>query len=137
VAAYAVNPTFFATAKIPILHGRAFDASDRPDSRRVVIVNQMFARAHFGDRNPIGRFLRSRDATTPEGDLEIVGVAGNVVQARVEDGMLPAVYLPHTQLLAPLNMLVATRRDPQDLARELGRSLADAGLWRAPVLGLS
>jgi hypothetical protein len=35
---------------------------------------------------------------------------GDVVQARVEDGMLPAVYLPHTQLAAPMNVLVASGR---------------------------
>ena len=137
VAAYSVNPTFFAAARIPILHGRAFDASDRPESHRVVIVNQRFARAHFGDRNPIGQFLRNLDAESQDAGLEIVGVAGSVVQARVEDGLLPAVYLPHTQLPAPLSMLVATRRDPQTLARDISRAVADAGLWNAPVLELS
>jgi putative ABC transport system permease protein len=133
----AASPEYFRAAGIPLLKGREFAATDLPGTDPVVIVNQRFAQVTFGDRNPIGRLLRSGDDASPNGELEIIGVAGNVVQARVEDGVLPAVYVPHTQLFAPLNVLVATRRDPQELARELRRSVAEAGLWSAPLLGLS
>ena len=137
VTGYAITPTFFATAKTPIVRGRAFDTSDQPDSRRVAIVNEQFARAAFGRRDPIGRRLRLQDAPSGSSDLEIVGVVGDVVQARVEDGMQPAIYVPHTQAFAPLNVLVATRRDPEALGPEIRRSLAQAGLRMAPVLGIS
>jgi putative ABC transport system permease protein len=136
VAGYAVAPTFFATAKVPILRGRAFDSSDQPDSRRVVIINERFARTTFGERDPIGRLLRMHDEGSGA-DLEVVGVVGDVVQARVEDGVLPAIYLSHTQTPAAINVLAVTRRSPEELAPEIRRTLAQAGLGRWPVLGIS
>lgn len=124
---YAVSPGFFDTAKIPLLHGRAFDASDRSESRPVVIVNESFARSAFGDRDPIGQTLR--DGDEPQGgDFEVVGMVGDVVQARTEDGMRPAVYFPYTQSPALLQVLAATHRDGASVTREVGRALAAAGL---------
>jgi predicted permease len=138
IAGYAVSPSFFRTANIPILVGRSFDSSDRPDARRVAIVNERFARMTYRDDNPVGRLLRVRgDDGDPDTELEIVGVAGDVVQARIEDGMLPAVYLPYTQAPAPMGVLVASRRDPASLTPEIRRALVDVGLWSAPVLGMS
>jgi predicted permease len=137
VSTYVVSPTFFSTAKIPIVLGRAFGSTDRSDSKRVAIVNQRFAAANFGDRNPIGRTIRVREDQPNAMDIEIVGVVGDVVQTRVEDGMLPAVYMPHTQMPAMMVLTASTRRDPEDLARDLRRALGAAGLWSAPVIGVS
>ena len=137
VAGYAVSPTYFATAKIPLLRGRAFDSSDQPDSRKVVIINERFARTTFGDRDPIGRVLRVQEEWMEGAEFEVVGVVGDVVQARVEDGVLPAFYRPHTQMPAAMNVLVASRREAESLAPEIRRALVDIGLWSAPVLGLS
>jgi predicted permease len=137
VAGHAVSPTFFATAKIPVVRGRAFDSSDQPQSYRVAIVNERFARTTFGERNPIGQRLRMRDEGGDDPDIEIVGVVGDVVQARVEDGVQPAIYLPHTQAGSILNVLVATRRPPEQFEREIRRALVDVGLWSAPMLGYS
>ena len=136
-AGHAVSSTFFATAKIPVRRGRVFDSSDQPESHRVVIVNERFARTTFGDRNPIGQRLRLRDEGGDGPDMEVVGVVGDVVQARVEDGLQPAIYLPHTQAPSVLNVLVATRRDPDQFAREVRHSLVELGLWSAPVLGFT
>ena len=137
VAGYAVNPTYFATAKIPVLRGRTFDSSDQPDSRKVVIINERFARMTFGDRDPIGQVLRVQEDWMQGAQYEVVGVVGDVVQARVEDGMLPAFYRPHTQMPAAMSVLVASRRDVASLAPEIRRSLVDIGLWSAPVVGMS
>jgi len=137
VNTYGVSPTFFATAKVPLLRGRAFGSSDQPDSRRVVIINDRFARTTFGQRDPIGRILRIHDDGLPDRDLEVVGVVGDVVQARVEDGMLPAIYVPHTQTYAAINVLAATRRSPQELDPEIRRSLLGGGLSSAPVMGIA
>jgi hypothetical protein len=137
IAGYAVSPTFFATAKIPVVRGRAFDSSDQPASRRVAIINERFARATFGERDPIGQRISILDERSGNLDLEVVGVVGDVVQARLEDGMQPAIYVPHTQAFAPLTVLAATRRDPEALAPEIRRSLMDAGLRMAPVLGIA
>jgi hypothetical protein len=47
------SPSYFSTLDLPIVAGRAFDARDRANSPKVVIVNAAFARS-LGNRNPIG-----------------------------------------------------------------------------------
>ncbi len=56
-----VGPAFFTTMQIPILAGRDLEESDRPGSAPVAIVNQEFAKANFGDRNPLGQHLLLRE----------------------------------------------------------------------------
>ena len=136
VAAYSVSPTFFEAAKIPLIRGRSFNSSDQPESRQVVIVNERFARSVFGQRDPLGQLLKLGDY--PEAPArEIVGIVGDVVQARVEDGMLPAAYFAHTQVPALLNVVVRCTRDAESLGGEIRRAIASVGLANAPVLGLS
>ena len=52
-----VGPAFFTTMQIPILAGRDFDERDRRGSQAVAVVNEVFAQATFGDRNPLGQHL--------------------------------------------------------------------------------
>ena len=52
-----VGPAFFATMQIPILAGRDFEERDRPGSPAVAVINEVFAKANFGDRNPLGQHL--------------------------------------------------------------------------------
>jgi predicted permease len=133
VAFYSIAPNYFEVAGTRMVAGRAFASTDVPTSARVAIINEAYALAHYRNRNPVGRQLRGLDADRPP---EIVGVVRNVVQARVEDGARPAVYLPHTQAPAVLNVVAVTRRDPEGLMPDLRRALAEEGMWNAPVLGL-
>ncbi len=48
--------------QIPILAGRDFEESDRPGSPAVAVINEVFAKANFGDRNPLGQHLILREA---------------------------------------------------------------------------
>jgi predicted permease len=137
VATYAVSPTYFETARIPLRQGRPFGESDQPASRRVAIVNERFARETFGGRTPLGRMLTVRDEGARPEAIEIVGVVGNVVQARVEDGVQPAVYMPYTQMPMPMSVLVATRRPQDQVLREIRQALSDGGLSAAPLIGAS
>jgi len=68
----AVSPEFFAAMKTPLLAGRAFAASDSPDSHLVAIVNEPFVAQNLAGRNPIGQhviLIRGKEM-----DVEIVGV---------------------------------------------------------------
>src|SRR5207244_11409387 len=53
----AIGPGFFATMQIPILAGRDLDERDQPGSTPVAVINELFARKNFGDRNPLGQHL--------------------------------------------------------------------------------
>lgn len=58
-----VSPDFFSTFGIPLLHGRLFQPSDLPadGSGSVALVSQSFAKAFWGDADPVGRIVISPD----------------------------------------------------------------------------
>jgi len=134
---YAVTPTFFRTLGIPIIQGRAFDGSDQPLSRPVAIVNQSFARVVFGARDPIGTRIRILADSGLGREVDVVGVAGDAVQGRVEDGIGPAVYVPYTQFGGgEANVVIRSDRDPGDLSMAIRRAVAQAG-FQFPVSEIS
>jgi putative ABC transport system permease protein len=141
IPGYIVTPTFFETAGIRLIHGRAFDQSDGPASRLVAIVNRAFASSMLANRNPIGAQLRIADDGAGGGLLEVVGVVDDVVQARVEDGMAPAIYVSYRQSSRVgrprdvTNAVVAANRamNADAVAAELRRAMRH---WGLPLLGL-
>ena len=74
----------------------------------------------------LGTTLRMIDEPSQEWrQIQVVGVVGDVVQGRAEDGPRPAVYLPYTQADWPMvQPLVAVARPPEDMAPEIRRSVA-------------
>ena len=74
----SVSPRYFATMGTPVLAGREFTDADDRNSRRVVIVNESFARRFFQGGNAIGRKFTGGNGTREDlKDLEIVGVVAN------------------------------------------------------------
>ena len=53
-----VSPSYFHTLRIPLISGRGFTGDDDGSARRVVIVNEIFARRFFGHKDPVGRRIR-------------------------------------------------------------------------------
>jgi len=78
----AVSPGFFATMRVPILAGRAFDDRDsRPigeTGRRSVIVNQAFVNRYFAGHSPLGARIGIGTLPGIKTDIEIVGVVGDI-----------------------------------------------------------
>jgi len=114
------TPTYFETMRIPFLAGRAFRDSDTPQSARVVVVSQSFARKYFhGDA--LGRHLNSGKDIS-----EIVGICGDVQQhsgLSGDEGPLsiePTVYLPASQLSDGFVKLIHTWFSPKWVVRTGG-----------------
>jgi len=116
-----VSPDYFRTLQIPLLRGRAFNASDRRGSPRVIIVNQAFADQFFPGQNPVGSRIISEGP--PQ---EIVGVAGNVRQKGLRIVDTPAMYIPCAQFSWP-EMLLTLRSalPPSTLAGAAVRAVHD------------
>src|SRR5262249_36228903 len=53
-----VSPGYFAAAGAALVAGRDFDETDRVGRSPSAIVNDAFARRHFGGRSPIGGEVR-------------------------------------------------------------------------------
>ena len=93
-----VSPGYFRTMGIPLLEGRGFDERDTSSSRRVAIVNQMFARVFVGGASPIGRVLRTNpEPDFPATDYEIVGVIADTKYNELRGRGYPMTFAPAGQ----------------------------------------
>lgn len=75
-----VLPGFFRVIGTPVIAGRDFDERDGPSAPPVAVVNQSFAKRHFGDGNPIGRTIVTSGKT-----LEIVGQVADSRQLSLKE----------------------------------------------------
>jgi putative ABC transport system permease protein len=107
------TPVYFRTLGIPLLRGRDFSETDRPDRPGVMIVNRALARRFFPGEDPVGKRVR-----TPEGGpLEIVGVVGDVRHRGLDVAPVPEMFVPFQQ--APhggMTLVARTRGDPLALS---------------------
>jgi predicted permease len=77
-----VTPGYFKALGIP-LRGRVVTEADAAGTAPKILINEALARAHFRDVDPIGR-------ETDRGT--IVGVVGDVRQARLDRPPVPEIY---------------------------------------------
>jgi predicted permease len=89
-----VSPGYFEAMGIPIRRGRAFSGQDVRDAPKAIVVNEAFVRKYLPNEDPIGRILRDRGA--------IVGVAGDVLQVRLDRPAVPEIFYPIAQNFAQL-----------------------------------
>ena len=87
-----VGAEFFAAMQIPMLRGRDFTEHDAGDAG-VAVVSEKFARANFGDEDPIGQHLLF-DVSKPA-DLQIIGVSTDAHYGPLKRDIPPVVYLPY------------------------------------------
>ncbi len=87
-----IAPDFFETMKIPLLRGRPFLPTDRRGSELVAVIDELMAERYFGGDDPIGREVRMPWAT-----YRVVGVAGTVKAARLDETGQPTLYFSATQ----------------------------------------
>jgi predicted permease len=86
------TPGYFRTMEIPVLKGRPFLESDRPNTPPVAIINDTMARQLFPGEDPIGRRLLLYNRLR-----EIVGVVGSVRHQGFSREPRPEMFLPHRQ----------------------------------------
>jgi len=110
-----VSDTYFQTLGIPLLAGRYFDASDKPDGQGVIIIGKSVADRMFAGRNPIGRKIKYAGIEAPA-EL-IVGVVGDVKITGLDQAIKPVLYYPFRQSASIFsNLVVRTNSDPTALA---------------------
>jgi predicted permease len=133
VWASTVDDHYFQTLGIALLYGRAFHSTDRADSPRVAIVNELFAKHYLG-QNPIGKRIRLNQPGAPW--LQVVGVTPTTKYVQMFEPPLDYVYLPFSQNPRGQMALIAEAYgDPAALAaplREASRSI-DANV---PIYGV-
>jgi macrolide transport system ATP-binding/permease protein len=94
-----VGPAFFATMQIPLLAGREFEERDRPGSLPVAVVNETWARANLGDRDPLGQHIVLDSNGQKPVEMEIIGVARNARYGDLKGEYPAVVYMAFWQNL--------------------------------------
>jgi predicted permease len=93
-----VGPNYFQTVGTSLLRGRTINEQDTPNSARVAVVNERFAKKFFPNQDPIGK----RFGGQPEhaGVYEIVGVVEDAKYQDTHGPAYPTYFLPFLQMLA-------------------------------------
>jgi len=117
-----VSSSYFRTMGIPLLSGRDFDARDRTDTPRVLLVNKALAQQFFPDESPIGKPLSvSWDDDDP---TEIIGIVGDVRHSGLEDEPRPAVYFAYPQMdQGFMHVVLHTDGDPEAMVTPLKQAV--------------
>jgi putative ABC transport system permease protein len=136
----AISPGYFEALRIPVIRGRGFTNGDSRQSPAVVVINDVMARQHWPDDDPIGKHLVLGHGIGPQFQDEpvrqIVGIVGSVRAGRLETEPGAEVYVPHAQLAdvasafvlarVPMAWVVRTASPPEALARTLQQTLQRA-----------
>ena len=130
------TPGYFDTLKTPIDAGRDFTRLDRPESPRVVIVNQAAAEKLWPGQNPVGKRLTLDDPRKPNPDwAQVVGMIRNMRHRDWTSAPGPEVYLPYLQVetqrtsagpaSAYITLVVRASSDPGSLGEPIRRAIAE------------
>jgi predicted permease len=134
-----VGPDFLRTMEVSVARGRDIEELDtRPGAKPIAVVSEAYARAWFGDANPLGQVLgipKQSDRVAQLG-FEIVGVARDVRYGRLLVEHPPVVYVPFNHLifdeLREMVFELRTSSDPLQLEQPV-RQIVQAASSRIPI----
>jgi len=111
-----VGRTFFSTFAIPIIAGRAFDATDTDTSAKVAVINESLAKKYFAGRSPIGRTFAFGGNNPTR--LQIVGVSADAKYDNLRKPPEPTFYMPYWEEkngVSGVTFAISTHMDTQAL----------------------
>ena len=124
-----VGSGFFTTMQTPILLGREINERDVVSPVHVVVVNELFAKTHFANENPIGRHFGLGRGNN-QIDFEIIGVSKNARLNSLKQDIPPVVYVPYSQnprqSLGQMVYALRAAGDPMALATSARRIMQQA-----------
>ncbi len=98
-----VGGDYFDAMRIPLLRGQTFAGLSPDEARRSVILSASLAKALWGDADPIGREIRP----VSNARLRVVGVVGDVRNARLATAPTPAYYWSyHRFIYGPMRLVI-------------------------------
>ena len=112
-----VTPGYFETLQMPVVAGRAFTDADGPETQRVAVVNEAFARKFYGAASPVGRHVNKN-----------IMIVGEVADIAVSSGLYEgaplmteqAMYVPASQVNAQFLSIVHVFGQPDWVVRTTG-----------------
>jgi predicted permease len=123
-----VGLKYFETLGMPLLRGRDFNADDRQNTPRVVVINQTMAKRFWPDEDALGKRFKFFGE---EAWWEVVGIVRDAKYNTIGEEPIPYLYLPLEQNYSPIMTLIVrastdamtvlptVRREVQQLDRQL------------------
>ena len=126
-----VGPDYFATLRIPLVAGRAFESRDDADAAAVAVVNQTLAERFWGEpARALGQRLRLGDDTW----RTVIGVARDAKYIRIDEPPRPYVYVPFFQRYRSAMSVYALGHAPADEVVEHARAMVTTLDSDVPIL---
>jgi putative ABC transport system permease protein len=130
--AQTADADYFRTLGIPLIAGRVFRADDTTDAESVAIVNEAFGRQFFPQGGVIGQRIAIGAARSNDW-MTVVGIAGDVKAASLDEQTLPLIYMPLAQHPSSMALAVRTAGDPLSRARDVARAVRSVDPEVAPA----
>ncbi|OLC52225.1 MAG: hypothetical protein AUH43_00580 [Acidobacteria bacterium 13_1_40CM_65_14] len=126
---------YFEALGIPLVRGRFFTDGDGRGAERVIIINELLARALWGDEDPVGRQIKWGGEQSPAPWMTVVGVVGNVKQATLDQPTIGQTYEPLYQVSDAIvgNTIIDLFRSVNLVVRSAGEPEALIGRVRAEI----
>jgi predicted permease len=112
-----VSDNYFELLDIPIIRGRGFNRSDGLRGPPVVVLSQTAASMWFPDQDPIGKRVTVFFSPSGRETAEVVGMVGDVVYVRPDQGRWPVAYYTTRERSGPRYAVVRTSGDPNEAIR--------------------
>jgi predicted permease len=126
----SVSPGYFAMLGVPIVAGRDFDHGDTPQSTKVAIVNEEFARRFVGGADPLGsRLLVVGAPEDPPQSYEIVGLVKDTKYRTLRENTAAVAFLASSQEAEPdlfVQILVRSKGSIGELLPSLRQAVTAA-----------
>jgi predicted permease len=124
---HTVLPGFFDVLEIPILEGRAIDATEVAGGMTAAVVSRALARELWPGESPLGRQMRVENGASAI-TYTVIGMAGDIRNSGPHDPPEPVFYdaFPQNPWLASLDMMIRHDGDAAALVpavREAVRSV--------------
>lgn len=120
----SVRGDYFRALHIPIVAGRAYDVTDRPDGPETTIINETAAKQYFPNGDAVGH--RIRIGPDPNAAwMTIVGVAGDIRSAGLDVAVRPTLYANHRHeaWMRSMSLVVRTSLSASDVEALIRRAV--------------
>lgn len=133
-----VSADYFPALKVPLIQGRYFnDEADSTTAPKHVIVNQAWVKAYLHGEDAIGKRIKFTYSPT-QPYREIGGVVGNIADAQLDSGDVPAIFCPFDQdANSYINYVVRSAANPATVLSEVRDALTKTDPQLFPVLPLT
>jgi predicted permease len=113
-----VSPGYFHLLEIPLLRGRLFSDFDNEQAPQVAVINQAMARTYWPNRDPLGKRLKVKPASTSW--ITVIGVIANARTESLADANVPQIYLSMYQNMPKeLAIFLRGQLDPGSIPAEV------------------